>query len=82
MALAAALDSVRCGPPHIYGEHELAQTLAELNADTAHQWLRGIGYHPCVAGDIDRSWLGVKSGRGFYTYPDPAYQQHGFLTGR
>jgi 3-hydroxybutyryl-CoA dehydrogenase len=31
---------------------------------------------------VDRGYLGVKSGRGFYTYPDPAYQQPGFLTGR
>ncbi len=30
---------------------------------------------------VDKGWLGVKSGRGFYTYPDPAYQQPGFLTG-
>jgi 3-hydroxybutyryl-CoA dehydrogenase len=22
---------------------------------------------------VDKGWLGVKSGRGFYTYPDPAY---------
>ncbi len=28
---------------------------------------------------IDRGWLGAKSGRGFYTYPDPAYLQPGFL---
>jgi 3-hydroxybutyryl-CoA dehydrogenase len=30
---------------------------------------------------IDKGWLGVKSGRGFYTYPDPAYARPGFLTG-
>lgn len=30
---------------------------------------------------VDKGYLGVKSGRGFYTYPDPAYQQPGFLTG-
>jgi 3-hydroxybutyryl-CoA dehydrogenase len=30
---------------------------------------------------VDKGWLGVKSGRGFYTYPDPAYQQPGFLSG-
>lgn len=28
---------------------------------------------------IDKGWLGVKSGRGFYTYPDPAYLRPGFL---
>ena len=30
---------------------------------------------------VDKDWLGVKSGRGFYTYPNPAFQQPGFLTG-
>lgn len=30
---------------------------------------------------IDKGWLGVKSGRGFYTYPDPAYARPGFLGG-
>ena len=25
--------------------------------------------------------LGVKTGRGFYTYPQPAWQQPGFLKG-
>jgi 3-hydroxybutyryl-CoA dehydrogenase len=28
---------------------------------------------------VDRGELGVKSGRGFYTYPDPAYAQPGFI---
>ncbi len=28
---------------------------------------------------VDRGHLGVKSGRGFYTYPEPAFQQPGFL---
>jgi 3-hydroxybutyryl-CoA dehydrogenase len=28
---------------------------------------------------IERGDLGVKSGRGFYRYPEPAYQQPGFL---
>lgn len=30
---------------------------------------------------VDKGWLGVKSGRGFYTYLNPAYAQPGFLTG-
>jgi 3-hydroxybutyryl-CoA dehydrogenase len=28
---------------------------------------------------VDRGDLGVKSGRGFYTYPDPAYTRPGFI---
>ena len=30
---------------------------------------------------VEHGYLGVKSGRGFYTYPDPAFQQPEFLTG-
>jgi 3-hydroxybutyryl-CoA dehydrogenase len=30
---------------------------------------------------IDKGWLGIKSGRGFYTYPDPAYKRPEFLGG-
>ncbi len=30
---------------------------------------------------VDRGELGVKTGRGFYTYPDPAYAQPGFVEG-
>ena len=28
---------------------------------------------------IDKGWLGAKAGRGFYTYPDPAFLRPGFL---
>lgn len=30
---------------------------------------------------IDKGRLGMKTGRGFYTYPDPAYARPGFLIG-
>ncbi|MDP9140456.1 MAG: amidohydrolase family protein, partial [Pseudomonadota bacterium] len=57
-ALAASLASVRCGPPQVADEAALAAALraadAKLAADT---WLRGIGYHESVAGELDRDWL-------------------------
>ncbi|MEI9998447.1 MAG: hypothetical protein WDO13_04440 [Verrucomicrobiota bacterium] len=28
---------------------------------------------------VDKGWVGAKSGRGFYTYPDPAYAREAFL---
>jgi len=28
---------------------------------------------------LDKGWLGVKNGRGFYTYPDPAFQSPTFV---
>ena len=30
---------------------------------------------------VDKGWLGVKTGRGFYTYPDPAFLSPGFIAG-
>jgi 3-hydroxybutyryl-CoA dehydrogenase len=30
---------------------------------------------------VDKEWLGVKTGRGFYTYPNPAFARPEFLTG-
>lgn len=30
---------------------------------------------------VDNGWLGVKSGRGFYIYPSPTYQEPGFVRG-
>lgn len=30
---------------------------------------------------VDKGWLGVKTGHGFYTYPDPAYARPGFVSG-
>lgn len=31
---------------------------------------------------VDRGWLGVKTGHGFYTYPAPQYSQPGFIDGK
>jgi predicted amidohydrolase YtcJ len=55
LSYAAALNSLRCGPPEITSEAALSRALAEHPATGA--WLRGIGYHESVAGDIDRFWL-------------------------
>lgn len=52
-ASAAALNSVRCGPPFVTNEAELIKALHQPGEGD----LRGIGYHHSVAGDIDRAWL-------------------------
>jgi 3-hydroxybutyryl-CoA dehydrogenase len=31
---------------------------------------------------VDQGWLGVKSGRGFYHYPDPEFAREGFVEGK
>jgi predicted amidohydrolase YtcJ len=54
-ALAAALLSVRCGPP---GVRDAAQLAAALRgAPERDGWLRGVGYHESVAGELDRDAL-------------------------
>ena len=52
-ATAAALSSVRCGPPEVHSRGELALALA---AAPGNGWLRGVGYHDSI-GSIDRTWL-------------------------
>ncbi len=52
-ALAAAENSVRCGPPEVTRKEELAAVLARPGSG----WLRGTGYHASVAGDLTRDDL-------------------------
>jgi predicted amidohydrolase YtcJ len=55
-AMAAAAASVRCGPPAVRDRAALAAALAAAPADR-HGWVRGIGYHESVAGDLDAGAL-------------------------
>ena len=50
--LAAALASVRCGD--VSSAAGLASHLAGAGGEG---WLRGIGYHESIAGELDRVWL-------------------------
>lgn len=52
-ASAAAMNSVKCGPPEVTSADDL---IAALHKDGSGL-LRGIGYHHSVAGEIDRAWL-------------------------
>lgn len=52
-ASAAAMMSVRCGPPEVNTEADLVAALNQPGTG----WLRGVGYHASVAGEIDRAWL-------------------------
>jgi predicted amidohydrolase YtcJ len=54
-ALARAMDSVPCGPPHVQDGPELVSVLRQ--SEPTDGWIRGIGYHESVAGDIDRDWI-------------------------
>jgi predicted amidohydrolase YtcJ len=54
-ALAAAATSLRCGPPEVRNADALAAALA--GAVGRDEWIRGIGYHESVAGELDRKQL-------------------------
>lgn len=56
LALAAARLSVPCGPPEVTGREQLEAALAAAPA-TRGGWIRGVGYHESVAGDLDRAAL-------------------------
>lgn len=51
LAMAAAAVSVTCGPPSVRTADDLAHALR--TAPTG-PWVRGVGYHESVAGDLDR----------------------------
>ena len=58
LALAAAATSVACGPPAVTGRRALADGLGAADRTLAPSaWLRGVGYHESVAGDLDRHTL-------------------------
>jgi predicted amidohydrolase YtcJ len=54
LALAALRNSVQCGPPSVSSREQLELV---LRAEHASGWLRGVGYHESVAGDLDRRQL-------------------------
>lgn len=53
LALAAAMQSVACGPPAVRTAAELSRALVRATGD----WVRGVGYHESVAGPLDRRAL-------------------------
>ncbi len=53
-AAAAALLSLKCGPPSV---SDGAALTGALLAAPGSGWIRGTGYHESVAGEIDRHWL-------------------------
>ncbi len=58
LASAAARSSTPCGPPAVSDRRALADALRAADAALpAGQWLRGVGYHESVAGELDRVGL-------------------------
>ncbi|TJY58940.1 hypothetical protein E4T66_15200 [Sinimarinibacterium sp. CAU 1509] len=61
-ATAAAVASVRCGPPECADAAALAAALRRRDAELATgEWLRGVGFHDAVMAEsglvLDRVWL-------------------------
>jgi predicted amidohydrolase YtcJ len=56
--LAAAQESLHCGPPDVSAAEALAERLRDADRQST-EWLRGIGYHESVAGEINRHWLDI-----------------------
>jgi predicted amidohydrolase YtcJ len=55
-AMAAWGASVRCGPPEVTDRTGLATALTAALLD-GRGWIRGVGYHESVAGDLDAAVL-------------------------
>ena len=55
-AMAAALDSLAVGPPQVRTKAQLAQALATA-VPGPDGWIRAVGYHASVAGELDREQL-------------------------
>ena len=55
-ALSAAKSSVAAGPPDVTDAGQLRAALANAPAGP-HGWVRAVGYHESVAGDLDRDVL-------------------------
>ena len=57
-ALAAWLESVRCGPPVVRDHGQLVAALRRASGLLPpDRWLRGVGYHESVDGPLDRDVL-------------------------
>jgi predicted amidohydrolase YtcJ len=58
LAFAAALRSVPVGPPRVYDSQQWETALRHADrAAGPGEWLRAVGYHESVAGELDRGRL-------------------------
>lgn len=58
LAMAAARESVQCGPPAVLDRAGLQAALEGADRSLPPgQWIRGVGYHESVAGELDRAAL-------------------------
>lgn len=65
LALGAARQSVHVGPPDVVDPSAFGRVLSAASDSAVDGWVRAVGYHQCVAGDLDAAALDrlVPSGR-------------------
>lgn len=56
-AMAASRSSIRVGPREVTVVNELQEVLRRANDDGGSGWIRAVGYHESVAGELDRDVL-------------------------
>lgn len=54
LSLAARLSSVVCGPPSVADSDQLVEV---IRSHSGHGWIRGVGYHESVAGNLSKKIL-------------------------
>lgn len=64
LSLAAARSSVSAGPPQVGTAAELKSAI-ERGMTSSERWIRAVGYHESVAGDLDGAALDRLLGEGF-----------------
>ena len=57
LALAAARQSVEVGPPWVRSRGRFVDVLGEACRAPSDGWVRAVGYHESVAGDLDADVL-------------------------
>jgi len=65
----------------LVGLNVIFDSLHQVSADPSIEKLK-TQLIPFVAPFIEKGELGIKTGKGFYTYPDPVFQQSNFLVGK
>ena len=54
LSLAARLSSVECGPPSVLDVHQMTEVIRSFGGEG---WIRGVGYHESVAGNLSRKTI-------------------------
>lgn len=81
LATAAAARSVKVGPPEVTTRGEMIEALRQCaRSQPSRSWIRAVGYHESVAGDLDRPVLdGVLADAAVRDHPVRVQHRSGAL---